>query len=88
MKVLSEPNFNQIQEMIPGVRKKYMTANVCTQHLNISNLLYSKITGTIILMHTENEKVKWYNVGLSLKIPKKNQEVSFNIRLHKFILLI
>ncbi|XP_011501827.1 PREDICTED: 5'-3' exoribonuclease 1 [Ceratosolen solmsi marchali] len=75
MKVVPEPNLNEIQKLYLNSKNNYMTVSVAAQRLNISCFLFTKITGTVFAIHNDEENPKWHHIGLNLKFTKMNEKV-------------
>lgn len=72
--VLEEPDFSTVRNMFDNVFKKYKPAHSIATPLCMSNLIFSKLTGAIQVKVGEGNETKRINVGLDLKLNKKNKE--------------
>ncbi|KAG5876457.1 hypothetical protein JTB14_032690 [Gonioctena quinquepunctata] len=73
--VLDEPDFKGIREMYDKTAKSYKTSYSIASRLSIPNVLFSRITGSIFVSVRKNSgELKSVNIGLDLKMNKKNKE--------------
>ncbi|XP_071053139.1 5'-3' exoribonuclease 1 isoform X2 [Onthophagus taurus] len=79
MKSYDEPNLDDIQILETQMRTKYMNSHDASTRIAISKILFSRITGSILIstvprFQTTDESSK-VNVGLNLKFSKRNEEI-------------
>ncbi|XP_057669654.1 5'-3' exoribonuclease 1 [Diorhabda carinulata] len=72
--VLEEPDLSKIKEMHDTMVKRYKPAHQVANPLCISNILFSKITGSIFVKPLSGYETRRVNIGLDLKLNKKNKE--------------
>ncbi|XP_072396590.1 5'-3' exoribonuclease 1 isoform X2 [Diabrotica undecimpunctata] len=72
--ILEEPNLNHVKCIHENTDKKYKQAHTVASPLGISNIIFSKITGSIHVKASEGVEARRINVGLDLKLNKKNKE--------------
>ena len=53
----------------------YMNCNVAAKKLKTTSLVISRITGSVIITE-ESDDSKFYDIGLRIKSPKYNKEVT------------
>lgn len=74
-----EPSLEAIKQIRQDRKPQYMSGSIVASRLSISKSLLSRITGMIYVTQTSDELEQndtRYNIGLSLKFNRKNEEVS------------
>ncbi|XP_074029903.1 5'-3' exoribonuclease pacman isoform X2 [Leptinotarsa decemlineata] len=76
LSVLEEPNFSKITELYNKMSRSYKTSYGIASQLAISNNVFSRITGSVFISLKNNSgEMKHTNIGLDLKMNKKNKEI-------------
>ncbi|XP_076181018.1 5'-3' exoribonuclease pacman isoform X2 [Ptiloglossa arizonensis] len=76
--VTPEPSLEAIKQIRQDRKPQYMSGSIVASRLSISKSLLSRITGMIYVTQTSDELEQndtRYNIGLSLKFNRKNEEV-------------
>ncbi|XP_018322001.1 5'-3' exoribonuclease 1 isoform X2 [Agrilus planipennis] len=82
MKKTDEPDFTEAKDLAHEIATRYIPLQVAAAKLSISKSLFSRITGCIFVIPTgyrnipmESNELPKINIGLNLKLTKKNEEI-------------
>lgn len=76
-----DPDFSQIYLFEKELQTRYMPVYTAASYLSISKILFSRITGAVLIVIANKEEVRSSddmsktNIGLNLKYNKKNEEI-------------
>ncbi|CAG9814067.1 unnamed protein product [Phaedon cochleariae] len=73
--VIEEPNLNSVRELYYKTSRSYKSLYELARKMSIPNMIFSRITGSIFVSVRNNSgELKSSNIGLDLKLNKKNKE--------------